>query len=767
MHPIPHADTRRDFIKQAALGATAFTMASMASSPSVATPAAMAKRPWYRRTLRWGQTNITEIDPVRYDVAWWRKHWKRTQTQGVIINAGGIVAYYPSRVPLHRPAQRLGGRDLFGELCRAAHEDGLVVFARMDSNRAHEEFHRAHPDWFAVDAEGRPHMAGELFVTCVNGPYYSEHIPAILREVAELYHPEGFTDNSWSGLGRSTVCYCGNCRRQFHERSGLDLPRGKDWNNPSYREWIRWNYDRRLEIWNLNDRTTKAAGGPECIWSGMNSGSIGGQSQSFRDYKAICERAEIIMLDHQARSDASGFQHNGEAGKLIHGLLGWDKLIPESMAMYQAGRPTFRLASKPAAEARMWMLDGIAGGLQPWWHHVGAYHEDRRMYHTAEPVYRWHAEHEAFLVDREPVATVGVVWSQQNQDFYGRDDADLLVELPWRGMTQALIRARIPYLPVHADHVDRDGGRFAVLVLPNLGALSDAQVDAIRRFVQRGGGLVATGQSSRFNEWGDPRPDFALAGLLGAHVANPSAAGDEARRRLEAAETAHTYLRLVPERRGSVDGPIAGTEPAAGGERHPALRGFEETDLLPFGGTLARLKLDPTAKVLATFVPAFPVYPPETSWMREPTTDVPGLIVNTTRTGARIAYLPSDLDRRFGRDNLPDHGDLLANLVRWTAKDEVPLIVEGAGLLDCHLYRQAGRLILHLVNLTSSGSWRQPVHELIPVGPLRIRLRLPEGIRSRHARMLVSGHSVSAHRKAEWCQFVIHTVLDHEVVVLG
>ena len=26
------------------------------------------------------------------------------------------------------------------------------------------------------------------------------------------------------------------------------------------------------------------------------------------------------MLDHQSRSDASGFQHNGEAGKLIHGL---------------------------------------------------------------------------------------------------------------------------------------------------------------------------------------------------------------------------------------------------------------------------------------------------------------------------------------------------------------------------------------------------------------------------------------------------------------
>lgn len=764
---ILHGENRRDFIKRTAFVATALTAAPMSWHRAEAAPAAKARLPWYRRTLRWGQTNITEIDPIRYDIAWWRKHWKRTHTQGVIINAGGIVAYYPSHVPLHRPAQQLGGRDLFGELCRAAHEDGLVVFARMDSNRANEEFYRAHPDWFAVDAEGRPHKAGELFITCVNGPYYDEHIPAILREIAERYHPEGFTDNSWSGLGRSTICYCDNCCRKFRERSGKNVPRGKDWHDPTYREWIRWNYDRRLEIWDLNNRTTKAAGGPDCIWAGMNSGSISGQSQSFRDYKAICERADLIMLDHQSRSDAGGFQHNGEAGKLIHGLLGWDKLIPESMAMYQAGRPTFRLASKPAAEARMWMLDGIAGGLQPWWHHVGAYHEDRRMYQTAEPVYRWHKDHEEFLVNREPIATVGVVWSQQNYDFYGRDDAELLVELPWRGITQALIRARIPYLPVHADHLDRDASKFSVLVLPNLGSLFEAQVDSIRRFVQRGGGLLATGDSSLFNEWGDPRPDFALADLFGAHVTTPPAAGNEARRRRNASETLHTYLRLVPECRGLVDGPKSSNEPTAIGERHPVLHGFGEADILPFGGVLESLRVDPTAQVLTTFVPAFPIYPPETAWMREPKTDVPGLLLNTTSAGARIAFLPADLDRRFSRDNLPDHGDLLANLIRWTAKDNIPLAVEGPGLIDSHLYRQPGRLILHLVNLTSASTWRQPVHELISVGPLHVRLKLPADVRAKRARLLVSGKGASVNASAGWCHVETETILGHEVLVVG
>jgi hypothetical protein len=43
------------------------------------------------------------------------------------------------------------------------------------------------------------------------------------------------------------------------------------------------------------------------------------------------------------------------------------------------------------------MIDGIAGGIQPWWHYVGAYHEDRRMYLTPIPVLRWVKDNEQYL----------------------------------------------------------------------------------------------------------------------------------------------------------------------------------------------------------------------------------------------------------------------------------------------------------------------------------------------------------------------------------
>ena len=725
----PHSQTRRDFLRLST-AAAAFALTHASSATSQSEP---SRIPWFKRTYRWGQTNITEADINRYDIEWWRKYWNQTATQGVIINAGGIFAYYPSKFPLHHRAAGLGERDLYGEVAAAAHADGLVVLARMDSSKAHEDFYRAHPDWFAKDSRGNPHRSGDLYVACINSPYYAEYLPGVLREIIERSHPEGFTDNSWSGLDRGSICYCDNCAKRF----GKSLPRSHDWDDAIYRHWIEWSYQRRIETWDFFNSVTRDAGGPGCLWLGMNSGSVTGQSRSFRDMRRICRRSQIVMLDHQARSDSGGFQDNAITGKLLHGVLGWEKLIPESMPMYQAGRPTFRLSAKPAPEARMWMLAGFAGGVQPWWHHIGAYHEDRRAYHTAEPVMRWHQANEQYLVSRTPVATVGVVWSQRNTDYFGRDNPEPLVDQPWRGFTQALIRARIPFVPVHIDDIEREAPKLTALVLPNIGAISDDQITALRRFIESGGGLVATGQTSLYDQWGDARKDFALAEQFGASGGKSNRSSENAAR--------HTYLRIS--------------------SRRAMLEGFEETDILPFGGTLQPLKVSASASAVLTFVPSFPAFPPETAWMRTPKTDIPGLIVNESNKG-RVVFFPADIDRRYAIDNLPDHGDLLANAVRWAARGNIPLEVHGPGLIDCELYQQPGRLILHLINLTSAGTWRAPVDELIPVGPLHLRLKIPDKFKAQRARWLVSAQPARISLKDNWAEIELPSVLAHEVLII-
>jgi hypothetical protein len=128
--------------------------------------------------------------------------------------------------------------------------------------------------------------------------------------------------------------------------------------------------------------------------------------------------------------------------------------------------------------------------------------------------------------------------------------------------------------------------------------------------------------------------------------------------------------------------------------------------------------------------------------------------------------MPADVDRRYAHEHLPDHARLIANVVRWVSRDRIPLTVEGTGLIDCHLYEQRGRLVLHVVNLTSEATWRAPLDELIRVGPFRITMPIPSGTTTPRARLLVSGTAPAVTVAAGHASLEVASILDHELVVL-
>ncbi len=694
--------------------------------------------PWYQRARRWGQTNLTEIDPKTYDADWWRDYWRRTRVQGVIVNAGGIVAYYPSEFPLHYRAEHLGDRDLFGEIVELARQEGLAVLARMDSNRALPEFQEKHPDWFVTDLAGNSSNAGGRCQACVNSPYYKEYIPSVFREIIERYHPDGFTDNSWTGLNRQWICHCIHCQIKFQEDCGLDLPETADFDDEVYCRWIRWSYSCRMENWDLNNRITRKHGGEHCLWLGMINGDPVGTHVSFCDLKEAGARSKLIMCDQQSRT-FTGFEQNAVSGKLLHSVMGWDKQIPESMAMYVRGEQTFRRAANPPAETQQWMRSGFAGGISPWWHHVGAAQEDRRQFETTEALMRWHEANEAYLYDREPVANVALLWSHENIDFYGRDNPREVTQYPWRGFNYALTRRRMPHLPLHVDHLVRDAGMLDVAILPDLAVMSDAQCEAVAEFVRNGGSVVATAASSLLDEWGKPRPDFGLSEVFGVSATGETLGIQGKHNPDWEVHTGHNYFRIE--------------------DRHETVRGFDDTEILPFGGTLQVVKTD--ADVVATYIPSFQIYPPEFSWMREPKSDIPAIVARETGFGGRVVYFAGDIDRCLGRRGLPDHAELLANAVAWAAKDRQALKVEGPGYLDCTLYRQGERRILHIVNLTGANNWPGYLEAVPPVGPIRISL---DG-NWQEARSLVSNEELTVRGNGETTVVELEKIREHDVIV--
>ena len=97
----------------------------------------------------------------------------------------------------------------------------------------------------------------------------------------------------------------------------------------------------------------------------------------------------------------------------------------------------------------------------------------------------------------------------------------------------------------------------------------------------------------------------------------------------------------------------------------------------------------------------------------------------------------------------PDFGVLLSNAVRWASKDDQPLMVEGPGYMDCNLYQQSGRMVLHVANLTYT-TFRAPLDEFVPVGPFTVRVKLNKDVSGQAVKLLVSGQSVQASVSNGW-----------------
>jgi len=680
-------------------------------------------QPWYRRVRRWGQTNLTEIDAAEYDRAFWRNYWRANGTQGIIVNAGGIVAYYPSAIPLHYRAEHLGGRDLFGEIVADARDEGLAVLARMDCNRATAEVCAEHPDWFVVRADGSPLETQGRFVSCVNSPYYKEHIPRILEEIIDRYQPDGFTDNSWTGADRATICHCPHCRDKYRSAFNRELPRSADWNDPNYRTWITWSYRCREENWDLFNEVTMMRGGADCLWLGMVHANPFNSHVNFGDLRETGRRSKILMCDQQSRDSLNGFEQNVVNGLLLHNVTSAETMIPQSMAHYVRGVQAFRRASMPAEETLTWMRAGFAGGISPWWHHVGSVQEDARQFETSGNLLRWHASVEEYLHDRVSLANVALAWSHQNVDFHGRDDVFEKCALPWRGMTAALTRHRIPFEPLHAADVPTDTSRYQTIVFPDVAVLSDDTVERIHAFVKAGGSLVITGATGTLDLDGSQRTEWPLDELVGYSPSGTTHGAGRAPSSSWEVHGGHSYLRLGDHARAGV------------------LSGFAHTDLLPFGGTVHEYHANDSdhrdPDVLATFVPPFPIYPPEFAWMRTRNTEIPTLIAGMTEAGGRIVLMPADIDRQYGRTRLPDLGTLLASSIAW-ATGRTPIGVSGPGYLSCQVYRHRAGLVIHIVNLTGLNEWPGYAEELVSVGPVRVDLAGSVGDWS-EAESLVSG----------------------------
>src|SRR6185503_16188039 len=127
---------------------------------------------WFDRPMRWVQLTLVENDPGRFDPTFWLDYFQRLHADAATLSAGGIVAYYPTEVPLHHRSDWLGDSDPFGMLVAGCRSLGMHVVARTDPHAVRDDVRIAHPDWISTTRDGAPlkHWANpDLWVTCALG----------------------------------------------------------------------------------------------------------------------------------------------------------------------------------------------------------------------------------------------------------------------------------------------------------------------------------------------------------------------------------------------------------------------------------------------------------------------------------------------------------------------------------------------------------------------------------------------------------------------
>jgi hypothetical protein len=709
---------RREFLSSAALAGSAIALA--APEPD----------PWFDRPMRWAQLTLVEDDPGKYDPGFWLNYFKRTHSDAACLSAGGCVAYYPTKIPLHYRSKWLGQNDAFGELVAGCRRLNMVVIARTDPHAAHQDVFDAHPDWIAVDAAGqkrRHPVMPELWVTCALGPYNFEFMTEVTKEIVSLYKVDGIFSNRWAGSG---MCYCEHCQSNFKSAAGMELPRTLDPQDPARRAYMGWRQQRLFELWQLWDGEIRKINP-----SARYIPNSGGGATSDLDMKTVGGLAPILFADRQARSGLTAPWANGKNGKEYRSTLG-RKPIGGIFSVGTEEPYRWKDSVQSGPEIRLWVLDGIANDLRPWFTKFGGKLYDRRWLPVVEDIYVWHYKNERYLRNEEALARVGMVYSQQTSHFYGGERARAKVEDHTLGYYQALIESRIPFEMVHdrlldAAHVDR----FKVLIFPNIAALSDAQCDQIRGFVERGGSVVATYETSLYDEWGVRRQDFGLAGLFGASY------GGSVDARMQ-----NSYLRLQE------------------GTRHPILAGFEDAERIINGVSRVHTKGSYPNPPL-TLIPSYPDLPMEEVFPREPKTDIPEVYVREVGKG-RVVYFPWDIDRTFWEVLSVDHLKLLRNAVDWATNEPRPAAVTGVGTIDVTVWRQKDSMTVHLVNLTNPMMMKGPIREFIPVPPQQVTVRLPSGAKAKKVRLLVSGQTPRVRETGETVTLTIPSILDHEVVAI-
>ena len=663
---------------------------------------------WYQKNLRFLQTVLREIDIINYDAAAVVEYMKKSNTNCLVVNAGGVIDFFENPLEMANENRFRNGQDILADICREVHKAGLNVIVRVDFRGVEQRRYDLHPDWFAKDQDQNPKnnlskaQNLKIMTPCYNSYYTSTHAVEYIRYLMKTYDIDGIWENA---LGFDNLpCYCRNCRDKYFADTGNEIPRIPEGMKPldamelplfkDYRKWKAVQADIHIErlraavkefggdkafcaeIFDLyNHHFTKATSidhsnakkSFDFIVSCVFLNSNGSPSQ-YRTYDIIYNSATTIRFSRA--------------------------LDPKKQPVIVTGGngTRWRYTADPLLETRLWMWEiaSVGGGIWNCYFNgqCPSLTHDRRNAYSEKDVYTYLADNSERLSDTVPVRDVAIYYSNATRDRFTRDNeyADEYGTFI-RGTERVLLEHHIQYgfLPDSEFTAEALRGVKALLI-PNGALMSDKDIALVKEYVKNGGGLIASYNTSLYDENGRQRRDFGLSELFGASFTGT------------VLDTQNDSYQLVADK-GS-----------------PVLADIGDTDVLINGAyTLLCAKADPAYNTVSTYIPTIPNQPPEYSWLPDMKTDYP-IILSGSYGKGRVVYFANRVEALCFTHGHEDYTEIYKNAVDFVSgggyalHSKAPRSVHVNAVED---QANPNRIVISFVNTT--GTAQRPMKEVVPV----------------------------------------------------
>ena len=665
---------------------------------------------------------------------------------------------FPSRIFAPHPHLDQDLNPRFIELC---HRRGIIVLSYYPINFS-KPLRDLHPEWLMqfVD-DGRPFPENQGWF-CFNSPF-RDWLPECLSDFMDNLDIDGFyfDDVNWGSHDEAPYvpsCCCRFCARQFNEDTGFDIPRKVDFDSMAFRHFVNWRYDKLIEFLHhlfgsVRSRYPDAVLDLNTYYWPAAEWSQGHPIASLRLHEVGGHSfVETFPAPHRYLREPGFVAKVLRASGTPFGLF----RVP-SEPLKGFGLAPYPRGHEAAVFAAVAMAHGGASCGEPL---PGRVIKGGNIFVNADAhrrVFDGMRQREDYL-EGESLKYLALHYSTRNRDFNpGEIHRGPLTGPGWRqlhqryvhGTYEMLNRSHLPLDLAFDEHiVPGHLGQYGLLFLSNSACLSDAQCEAIAAYVDGGGTLIATCQTSLLDELGYDRGRFGLEKVLGVEYAGTrEKTGEDGQKREEGP------IALVPQE-----------------ER---LR-KEMGDIICMYGREAKIRTRGGVEILCTRSNLEDVNPLDRFHPQRPfDSGEPAVVVNRFGRG-RAYYLAADVGSAFMESPYAMLKRFVVHLVRRTT---APFEIEAPEALEITAaVRPSGELMVHLVNNPNplipwriyneedfdnhrdDGAFHAP-RELVPLRDIVVRFT---GLEVKSARLPLQGRNLEIDSDV----VLVPRVELHEVLVL-